>query len=261
LAQGLAASGSSVVLADLCLDADLAMLHDAGDVGPGVQELVEAHRSGRPTATQVVAATHAVQVRGYHVLLGLRRARGWAALRPRSFEAAFDGLQRAFDFVVCVTDVDLEGEDEGGSAGVEDRNVMARTAVERADVVFVVGTPGLKGTHALLRALSEVRAHVDDPARVVPVVNQAPRSGRARSGLASALAALAPASGRALAASPLFVPERRVEEAFVDGTLLPLAIADLMVGATRALLSARSRRPAEPEVVVPGSLASWAEAG
>jgi len=29
------------------------MLHDAGDVVPGVQELVEAHRNGEPTTTEI----------------------------------------------------------------------------------------------------------------------------------------------------------------------------------------------------------------
>src|SRR5258705_13776579 len=43
LAQGLgAAGGQRVVLADLALHAEQSMLHDVGDVVPGVQELVEA---------------------------------------------------------------------------------------------------------------------------------------------------------------------------------------------------------------------------
>ena len=49
LAQGLAGQGAGgTVLADLCLHADLGLLHDAADVVPAVTELVEAHRVGRP---------------------------------------------------------------------------------------------------------------------------------------------------------------------------------------------------------------------
>ena len=46
-----------VLLADLRLHAELAMLHDVGDVCPGVQELVEAHRSGQPSVDEVRALT------------------------------------------------------------------------------------------------------------------------------------------------------------------------------------------------------------
>src|SRR5262249_37740870 len=52
LAQALAddvRQAGLVLLADLRLHAELAMLHDVGDVGPGLQELVEAHRSGLPS--------------------------------------------------------------------------------------------------------------------------------------------------------------------------------------------------------------------
>ncbi|HUS60599.1 MAG TPA: hypothetical protein VMY34_00285, partial [Acidimicrobiales bacterium] len=50
LAQGLAEGGrpGSILLADLALRADQAMIHDARDWTTGVQELVEAHRRGLP---------------------------------------------------------------------------------------------------------------------------------------------------------------------------------------------------------------------
>src|SRR5205085_729703 len=54
LAQGLGSDvryGGLVLLADLALNADQAMLHDARDVVPGVQELVEAHRNGEPATS------------------------------------------------------------------------------------------------------------------------------------------------------------------------------------------------------------------
>ncbi|HVM67583.1 MAG TPA: hypothetical protein VMU14_22105, partial [Acidimicrobiales bacterium] len=93
LAQGLAAdvrTGASVLLADFRHRAELAMLHDAHEVAPGVQELVEACRSARPTSDDVRALTFAVAERGYHLMLGLRRPQEWPAVRPRAFAVALD---------------------------------------------------------------------------------------------------------------------------------------------------------------------------
>ncbi len=78
LAQGIAAApahADTVVLADLALHADHAVLHDARDVIPGVLELVEAHRSGAPAAEEVRSLTFDVAGRDYRLLLGLRRHR------------------------------------------------------------------------------------------------------------------------------------------------------------------------------------------
>ncbi len=90
------------LLADLALDADQAMLHDAGDVVPGVQELVEIHRNARPPApTDPRSLAFAVTDRHYDLLLGLRRHRDWVTLRPAPFDAALDGLRRAYKAVVA----------------------------------------------------------------------------------------------------------------------------------------------------------------
>jgi hypothetical protein len=94
-----------VLLADLRLHAELAMLHDAGDVCPGIQELVEAHRAGQPSTEDVRSLTVVPHGRPYHLLLGLRRARFWPTLRPQAFVAAFDSLERAFRTVVCDVEI------------------------------------------------------------------------------------------------------------------------------------------------------------
>ncbi|HUE59859.1 MAG TPA: hypothetical protein VMO88_09780, partial [Acidimicrobiales bacterium] len=89
LAQGLgmdARNGRRVVLADLALHADQAMLHDALELGPGVQELVEAHRLGSPDPQEVRRMTFEVPRRGYHLVVGLRQPHAWSALRPRSVD-------------------------------------------------------------------------------------------------------------------------------------------------------------------------------
>ena len=260
LADDVRHSGT-VLLADLRLRAEQAVLHDAGDVLPCVQELVEAHRSGQPTADDVRGLTFAVPERGYSVLLGLRRARHWPAIRPQAFEASFDSLRRAYGVVVCDVDADLEGENDAGSIDIEERNVMARTSVAQADVVFAVGLPDLKGVHSLVRVLEDLVGFGADPARIVPVLNRAPRSARARAGLAAVLAELtAPFSGGRLM-NPVHIPDRHnVEADLHDGARLPSALGTPLVGAFRALLDRPRAEPVEaaPEPVRPGSLGQWA---
>lgn len=266
LAQGLGhdpRTPGDVVLADLALHAEQAMLHDVRDVVPGIQELVEAHRSRRPRAEEVRALTFAVVERRYHLLLGLRRARYWATLRPRSFEAAVASLRTTFGVVVCDITADFESEDDAGSSDVEERNLMARTAVRSADVVFAVGRPGVKGLHALVRVLAELSAAGVPAGRTVPVINEAPRQPRARAEISSALADLAvPAMGGGRTIAPVFLPSRRVEEALRDAVSLPAPLPATLAGAFAAVLErlGPANQVSTPalERVAPGSLGAWA---
>jgi hypothetical protein len=249
-----------VVLADLALRSDQAMLHDARDLTPSVQELAEAHRVSRPTAEEVRAMTFAVTERGYDLLLGLRRSRAWTALRPRAFEAAFDALQRCFHVVVCDTDSDVEGETEGGSMEVEERHLMARTAARAADVVFVVGVGGMKGSHGVVRVIQDL-ADIGVPrASIVPVVNRAPRSARARSEQAATIDALL---GERKTRPVVILPERRVDEAFRDGVRLPRDLIAPLVAAYDAVVADAAAVPSGPaaawQPVKPGTLATWGD--
>lgn len=262
LAQGLAAHqrpGLRILLADFALHADQAMLHDAGDVMPGVQELVDAHRSGLPAAGDLHTFTFRIDARGYQLLLGLRRARHWSAIRPRAFASAMSSLSRAWDVVVCDTDADLEGEAEGGSIDVEERHVMSRTVADRADVVFAVGRPGLHGLHALVRVLDGLLGHGVDSSRIVPVINGAPKPARARAEIAAAVPALLGRRDDEALASPIFLPERRVDEALRDGVRLPEALTAPLRGAFVATIEragGRGQAP-EPSLIAPGSLGHW----
>ena len=266
LAQGLADDvhhGGLVALADLKLHAEQAMLHDARDVVPGVQELVEAHRTGRPTLEDVRSLTFRIDERRYHLLLGLRRARFWPTLRPRAFEAAMTSLARAFSVVVCDVDADVEGEDAGGSADVQDRNVMARTVVARADVVVAVGVPSMKGVHALVRVIGDLVDVGLDPIRVAPVFVRAPRSLRLRAQVADAVGSLTDRAVARALQSPAFVADRRVDDALRDGVRLPGVVVDPVVAAYHAVL-ARTDEIGSPAVdndvaqpVRPGELGAW----
>jgi hypothetical protein len=269
LSQGLgddARNAGMVVLADLALHADQAVLHDAGDVAPGLPELVDAHRMGLPSIDDVRSLTFTVTDRGYALLLGLRRHRDWASLRPRSLEASLSSLRRAYRVVVADVEGDLEGENQCGSVDVEDRNLLARTAVATASVVVVVGHAGPKGVHATVRLLGDVLEHGVAPGRIVTVVNRAPRNPRQRAELTRALAELGRAlPGGSKLGSPVFVPERRrIDDLVRDGHRLPASCCTAVTSAVGAALAADPvpgpvGPDAEPVAVTPGSLGSWSD--
>jgi hypothetical protein len=271
LAQGLAADPRNldlVCLADLALHAEQAVLHGATDVVPGVIELMEAHRSGSPAADEVRRLTWRVNDRGYQLLLGLRRHRDWTAIRPRAFAAGLDGLRRTFRIVVADVDADVEGERTTGSVDVEERNTMARATTLDADLVLVVGLPGMKGLHSLLRATRDLLAHGVLPGRLLPVVNRSPKGPRPRAELTAAFGALlAPVADAAGVPSPVHLGERRhLDEVHQDGARLPDAWLTPLATTVQAILDraeppGRSGTPASDELqpVVPGSLGQWTD--
>jgi hypothetical protein len=273
VAQGLASDprhGGLVCLADLALHADHAMLHGSLDVVPGLVELIDAHRGGAPTIDAVRDLTWRVEERGYHLLLGLRRHRDWTLVRPRAFEAGLDGLRRGFRVVVADVDADLEGEQACGSVDVEERNVMARTVVQAADLVLLVGAPGMKGLHSLLRVTRDVLDHGVAGDRVLPVINQAPRSPRARAELARAFGELLDASsGSTGVPTPVHLAVRRnLDQLLRDGARLPDPWLAPIGSPVLALLDRCLPHPdegdarrGEPVAVLPGSLGSWTEQG
>ena len=256
-----------VLLADLALDADQAMLHDAGDVVPGLQELVEAHRAGEPSVQDIRSMTFAVPDRLYELLLGLRRHRDWTTIRPRAFAATLDNVRRSYKAVVADCSPDLEGEDECGSIDVEERNVMARHAIADADLVVIVGLPGPKGLHRLVRLAHAVVGHGAPPNGVLPVLNRAPRSPRARADAARAFAELTTTLTADRAVFPPLLPiseRRHLDELIHDAAPLPPSIVAPVAAAVTALID-RTRattspwRAGEPVPVVPGSLGSYAD--
>lgn len=268
LAQGLADDpryAGDVVLVDLARHAHQALLHDARDVVPGIQELVEAHRSGRPTMEQLRRLTFDVPGRGYRLVLGLRRPRDWVTIRSSAFAAALDGLRRSARIVVADTDADLEGEAETGSIDIEDRNLMARSTISQADLVVLVATPSTSGIHGLVGQLDDLRAHGVPGDRILVVVNRAPRTARSRSELTRAIANLTRAGDRPDPhTGPVYASERRnVDELHRDLSRFPGSLVDPPCAAVRELLDRLPARdlaepPGEPAAIVPGSLGHWA---
>lgn len=264
-AQGMAAdprNHGTVLLADLALDADLALLHDVGEVVPALPELVEAHRLGQPTPDELAALSFELPDRGYRLLLGLRRHRDWAALRRRSLDVALESLVRGARVVIADIDADVEGEQTCGSSEVEDRNLLARTAVSRADLVLVVSRPDPVGLHRMVRTVEALREVGVELSRVQPVVNRAPRSPRARAELSSAVAQLVASNQRDEGLpNPLFIGERRHLARFHhDAAPLPEAICRPLAIAVAGRLEVVGPRAAVdtgPVPVAVGSLGHW----
>jgi hypothetical protein len=266
LTQGLASDARNsrrVVLADLALRADQAMLHDAMELGPGVQELVEAHRLSNPEPDEVRRMTFDVPRRGYQLLLGLRQPHSWSALRPRSIDAALEGLRKAFQVVVADVTGDFEGEAESGSADVEERNHLARASALRSSVVVAVGNPGFKGVYSLSGLIRGLVVAGVGPERILPVINRAPRNPRSRAETARALSGLLDTPsilGRLAVASPLAVPERKVADAIREGAQLPASVVDTVTRGVEAVsghLADLAPASPEPQRVIPGSLGVW----
>jgi hypothetical protein len=255
----------SVLLADLARVADQAMLHDSRVVVPGLQEVVEAHRTSLPSTDHLRDQTFDVPARGYRLLLGLRRPRHWVAIRPRALEATLDSLQRLSDVVVADVEADVEGEAETGSVDVEERNLLARATLARADAVVVVGEPLMKGLYSLVRLIGELLGFGVPADRLVPVLNRASRNPRVRAELASSFADLLGATagtGAERLPAPTHLPERRIDEALRDGVAVPKPLPQTLARAVAAVLDragARVAAPARPgpERVAPGSLSTF----
>jgi len=258
-----ATGGGRVALVDACLDSSLALLHDTGDVVPGLPELVELHRTGRPDGEQVRSCLWSVPDRGYVLLPGLRRHRDWTSLRPRAVEAAVASLTATHAVVVADADTDLEGQAETGSLDVEERNACARAFVAAADLVVVTATPDVLGVHRLVRTLATLLAAGTEASRLMPLVNRAPRSPRGRAEVSRAVALLlGELVPGATTMTPLMVPTRKdLAAAQHEGSPLPrgfCAPIGTAVGSVLGHLDERMPSDAEPTPIAPGSLGTGA---
>jgi MinD-like ATPase involved in chromosome partitioning or flagellar assembly len=266
VAQSLAAGrpDGSVALVDGSRNGDLAMYHDIGDVIPGLPELVEAHRVDHPDPDDVRSLLFRIDERGYDLLLGLRAPRDWVAMRPHSLRAAFEGLERSYDLVVVDHDPDLEGEEETGSVGVEDRHGIARTVACRADLVLAVGEGDLKGANGLIRLVLNLREHGVPAERIVPVINRSRRSPVHRAEVTRALAELT-SSGTAHGSPPIFLQASRgLERTHRTSIRLPEPLCRRLGRTAQRRLLELGNRVREPErgaPIRPGELGTDLDVG
>ena len=219
-------------------------MHDSRDVIPGVQELLEAFAEGRRGRDLLHPVVFEPEGRGYHLVLGLRRHRDWTAVRRVALDAVLDLLLRHYRYVVADVDADTEGVSDTGSADVENRNVMARTALGRADLVVVVGTGDTKGLCSMARTINTLAgAGIGDDRRLT-VINRLPRRMRHRAA-AEAIASLLETTSASQAGEPLLVTERRsVEQALRDGVAPPRSMTRPVAARVLTRLQPR-HRPAQ----------------
>jgi cellulose biosynthesis protein BcsQ len=260
LAQGLAADRRRVLLADCCLHAEQAMLHNAHGAQPCLTDVVDLHAHRTPERRQVRQHALGIVERGYYLLPGLPRARQWSRVRGGSLQQALGSLRGAFDVVVADVDPDVEGEAEGGSIEVEERNVLSRTVLSSADAVLVVGHPTMKGVYALVRAMIELLEFGVRPQRLLPVINQAGTSQSVRAELSRAVRHLIDGVAGGQAVGPvLFAPRVALEEPLRERDAVSPTWSSLLADTTTVVLD-RARGPASEHGLVrvtPGSVGHW----
>jgi CheY-like chemotaxis protein len=233
LAQGFAADpllGGLVALADLARNAEQAMLHDSGDITPGIEELVDASRNRRPDTDTIHTLMHRVEQSGYDLLLGQRRTGAWISMPPRAVVSAVDGLLHSYRTVIADVTADLEGHHLSGSTDVEERNALARVTVKRADLVVVSGLFGMKGAHATARVIRDLVECGVEAERIAVVTIRTPKSGRARADFTHAFATL---TGSLPIEAPIFVDEFPIDDLLRDHRRLPTKLVEPLVAAVR----------------------------
>lgn len=257
------------VLTDMALRSSQAMLHDTRDVVPGLLEFVESHRLGVPNPADAVGAVHSFPERGYDLLLGLRHERDWLSVPARALSASWTTLLNRYQTTICDITGDFDGLEETGSSDIEDRNRLARMAARQGDLVLVVGRPGAWGLHHLVRTILSLTEIGVDAARIVPVINQAPRNPRGKAEITTAISELLSArlSAADSVAPPVFIPYRKALDASLGtGEPMPNSITGPLISSIEALLdlaepvelaAGNFQEAAEPVAVTPGSLGSW----
>lgn len=234
--------GGGIVLADLTLDAPHRALHGLDPDRTGLPELVESSRFGAPSAVPVAGALHSLGP-GLALLPGLRHHHDWVSVGEAAASSVLRALRAHAEVVVAHVDRDLEGESDTGSYDIEDRNVLARTAVRAADLLVLAGRGDSAGQHGLLAALAALEAFRFAPERTLAVETTTAR--------------MAWRNRREANPPGLQVLQRREGDR-----------ADLWLGrALRTRLALAGAAPApvtatpasgEPQRVVPGTLGHWA---
>lgn len=244
-----AAPDRTVVLADLSLRAPHRAIHGIADEHAGLPELLEASRFGPPPPASIIRAIHVVD-RRYRVVPGLAHHHDWVLAGEAAAASALDGLRSAADLTVAEIDADLEGERDTGSFDIEDRNVLARTAVRAAAVVLVAAGSDRYGRLGAIAALTSLARHGVPHERTVVLlatgrVEPRPLGRRRRMGRRGGVR-------RVGAGQVLAVRGDQADRAL--GTALLARIAQVGPGD-----AASSRRSVHPRPIEPGELGHWGQ--
>jgi len=217
-------------------------------VAPGARVLDVCSYAGAWAVTAMAAgAAAATCVDSSQAALDQALANGAAngfpitARRGDAFDvlAALAAEGERFDLVILDHDAELDGESETGSVDIEDHHTLNRSTAFTAELVLLVGRPGVKGVNDLIR-LIDCYVELGVPRdRLVPVVNLAPRSPASRAATTRALAELTRPVDTAgtPCAAPLFVRNiRSMEEVHRSAGRLPDALTQPLARAVRRLL-------------------------
>ncbi|MBT3248961.1 MAG: hypothetical protein HN361_08945 [Actinobacteria bacterium] len=160
----------SVALVDACLEADQAHLHGVDPGGKNLQQAVQAHRTGQPTAQELF--TLMIQPSGapYRLLPGLLRRRDWPAAGGSSLRSTLINIARHHLVTVVDVDpfVDLAPEEQPTSPSTPGE--IARVVMNLADFVVVVGRPSERDAIAQQRTLNTLVAAGVDDKRISPLI-------------------------------------------------------------------------------------------
>lgn len=171
VAQGLAHSGASVLLADLCRNASQAVLHDVKHTIDGVMEMAAATPAlfggAEPYRPSVP-----VDARGYALVLGMRQPLQWVALRGERARQVVATLRDGEGWLVCDIDADLDTEQDTGSIGVGDRHRFTTDVLAQCAAVVVVADASLMGVFRGVELCAAVARFCGEAVPVVVVINR-----------------------------------------------------------------------------------------
>ena len=228
-----------VLLADWTLDAPHRACHQIPADAPGLMDLVRVSRFGPPPGSAVEPLTYLTDG-GYRLLPGLACHHDWVSLGEAASRSVLDAVRSVAELVVVHVDRDLEGEAETGSLDIEDRNVLARTAVTEAALVAVTAPAAPAASHEVAAALHALERFRVPPGRVITVRPAAAAWARVRARAGSPTGTVTLRVGRR--------PDRAVgvalRRALHHGVVEPTGLA---------------RTAVEPERIVPGTLGAWAQ--
>ncbi|NCY15454.1 MAG: hypothetical protein EBX39_01575 [Actinobacteria bacterium] len=258
IALALAQSLPDCALIDAALDASLALAVGDVEIIPGLQELVDAHRTGAPTADELRQGLHRCPRHGFSLLPGLRRHRDWTALRPHAIDAMLSSLRRAYPTVVADIDADVEGEPDTGSFDIADRNALARRITSAADVVVITGRPDLLGLSRMVSTIGNLLAFGIAPDRVIPLVMRSSRctftTNEIRRSITKLLTETHP--DVAIMSPAVIEPPKDLDLLLLDRSPLPRRFTDQVLDAVPGHLRSRPIESTvdEPVAIIPGSL-------
>ena len=253
VALGLGAAAAEGGTETLLVDADVyggatAQMLAVLDEVSGVLSAARAASTGSLDASALADAARQVSQR-LRVLTGLPRADRWTALGPAALRGVLDRARRAAPLVVVDCGFCIEVDEElSYDTAAPRRNGATVTALERADLVVLVGSADPLGLARLARARHDLRDRVPD-ARVRLVVN------RVRGGLGWSRDDVSRTLLRAIGEVPLaYLPldQAAVDACWITGQTLTEAAAQSPLARAMTELAAAVGRELEPEAV-PGS--------